>query len=212
MKKIVLPTKDTTADVVILAHGAYPSEGTVARAILESAKRVVCTDGAAERFIDEGGTPIAIVGDGDSIDKHYDNYILVSEQQTNDLTKAFHYCLSKRWRNIIILGATGLREDHTLANISLLVDIYTPEAESVMMISDFGCFAASAGKAVYETESGQQVSVFTSRCATRVSAIGLKYPFPADELPMLWQGSLNEALGTEITVMSDSYVVIYRVF
>ena len=47
----------------------------------------------------------------------------VTEQETNDLNKAFRYCLANGWTDIVILGATGKREDHTLGNIGLLMAV-----------------------------------------------------------------------------------------
>ena len=53
-----------------------------------------------------------------------------TEQETNDLSKAFRYCLKRGWKKLFILGATGKREDHTMGNISLLSD-YQAQADAV---------------------------------------------------------------------------------
>ena len=44
----------------------------------------------------------------------------MKDQETNDLTKAVNYVKTLGFREVLILGATGRREDHTLGNISLL--------------------------------------------------------------------------------------------
>ena len=52
--------------ITILANGNYPTH-PIPQQILSSTERVICCDGAANRFVAEGGTPFAIVGDADSL-------------------------------------------------------------------------------------------------------------------------------------------------
>ena len=68
MKKDKLPlvTAVSSFDAVILCDGDYPSHA-VALSILQHAKYLVCCDGAGMHYILHGGTPDAIVGDGDSL-------------------------------------------------------------------------------------------------------------------------------------------------
>ena len=51
---------------ILLADGNYPIHPKPLR-LLHSGEPVVCCDGAANRFVAEGGVPVAIVGDGDSL-------------------------------------------------------------------------------------------------------------------------------------------------
>ena len=53
----------------------------------------------------------------------------ISDQETNDQTKAVNFLLAQGKRRIAIIGATGNREDHTLGNISLLSDYLRAGAE-----------------------------------------------------------------------------------
>lgn len=105
-------------DAVILANGEYPAAAPPLQ-ILADAPYVICCDGGADEYIRNGHIPNLIIGDGDSISeenrKKY-GYLLhrISEQDTNDQTKAVNYLLSQGKRRIAIVGATGKREDHTL--------------------------------------------------------------------------------------------------
>lgn len=59
-----------------------------------------CCDGAANTYLRFGKMPAAIVGDGDSllpeIKERYVHLIhRETEQDTNDLSKAFRFCLSQ---------------------------------------------------------------------------------------------------------------------
>ena len=109
---------------VILADGAFPN-GREALEHLEKADRVICCDGAARSLVAYGREPDRIVGDLDSLSEEFkkrfaDRIEHVSEQESNDLSKAFRYCREQGYKNIVILGATGKREDHTMGNLSLL--------------------------------------------------------------------------------------------
>lgn len=209
-----MPDAATVVETVILADGEYPSEGIPA-AILRNARYVVCCDGAADAYIRHGGTPDAIVGDGDSLNPSTakllaDRIFLTSEQETNDLTKAFAYCMEHGRENIVILGATGRREDHTIGNISLLAD-YSRKA-NVSMITPTGVFNAIHAPASFASAARQQISIVTIGTATRVSVKNLKYTPPADGLCSWWRGTLNEAEGDFFEIYTDGPTLIFRAF
>ena len=94
-----MPDAATAPETVILADGEYPAEGIPA-ALLAQARYVVCCDGAADAYTAHGGIPSAIVGDGDSISRttaqrFRDILHIVPDQETNDLTKAFSFCMEQ---------------------------------------------------------------------------------------------------------------------
>ena len=120
-----------TIDAVVLANGEYPASPLPLK-ILAEAPYVVCCDGGADEYIRRGHTPDVIIGDGDSLsdeNRRKFGHILhrISDQETNDQTKAVNFLLAQGKRRIAIIGATGKREDHTLGNISLLIDYLRAE-------------------------------------------------------------------------------------
>ena len=105
-------------EAVILANGDYPTH-PIPLQILANAPYIVCCDGGADTYIDRGNVPDVIIGDGDSLseeNRRKYSHILhcVSDQETNDQTKAVNFLLLQGKKNIAIVGATGKREDHTL--------------------------------------------------------------------------------------------------
>lgn len=209
-----MPDARDTPHTVILADGDYP-HGKVAAALLSRAQRVVCCDGAAAGFVSRGGVPYAIVGDCDSIGTQLHTRFAAiihrdPDQETNDLTKAVRYCVGKGMRDITILGATGRREDHTLANISLLVD-YALDAD-VRMVTDTGAFDPILTDAQFESYEGQQVSVFTLSPQTLITTIGLCYPLDRASLTRWWCGTLNQSEGDRFGFASTGPAIVYRQF
>jgi thiamine pyrophosphokinase len=191
-----------SSKTVILANGQFPTQATPLAA-LHAAARIVCCDGAVDKLVENGLAPTWIVGDLDSLsDRARAEYreILVCrhDQETNDLTKAFRFCLSHGWDDIVIVGATGLREDHTLGNLSLLAD-FACEA-TVVLLTDTGWFTPLTASARLPAHAGQQVSLFALDPLTVVKAEGLKYSLDGLRLARWWQATLNEACGDTVSL------------
>lgn len=201
--------KDKIFDAVIVAGGESPI-ATVPLDILHNAPYVVCCDGAADRYIATGHIPDAIVGDGDSIsaenrEKYAHLLHIIAEQETNDQTKAVHFLMEQGKRRIAIVGATGLREDHTIGNISLLVE-YARMGCDVCSFTDYGIFIPCNGTTTHKCHKGQQVSIF-SITAKDLSAEGLRYPIY--DFSNWWQGTLNECTGNEFTINATGWYLLF---
>ena len=197
---------------VILANGSYPQNNEIQH-ILETATYIVCCDGAADELIRHSITPNLIIGDGDSISPK--NKALLSpifhqidDQETNDQTKAVHYLTSQGKNGFIILGATGKREDHTLGNISLLID-YMCEGIQVKMYTDHGIFIPLKDNQVLTSYPGQQISIFNFG-TTGMTATSLKYPIR--DFTNWWQGTLNEALSDKFKIHAEGNYLIYKAY
>ena len=197
------------ASAVVLGNGDFPKNEFPLQ-ILKNAESVTVCDGAANEFVARGGKPDVIIGDGDSLDSGLrerlkDIFVHISEQETNDQTKAVTFLSKKGVRDIAILGATGKREDHTLGNISLLVE-YFKAGLNVRIFTDYGVFVVAEGETTFETRPGKQISVFNFGC-TQMQSENLKYPlYP---LANWWQGTLNEAVADTFTLRTDGIFMIF---
>ncbi len=196
-------------EAVIVAGGDYPTSEQALQ-VLHNAPYVVCCDGAADRYIATGHVPDAIVGDGDSISaynrtKYATRLHIVAEQETNDQTKAVNFLLGKEMRNIAIVGATGRREDHTIGNISLLIE-YARAGAQVRSFTDHGVFIPCNGDTTLKCRKGQQVSIFAIT-AKNLSAEGLLYPIY--DFTNWWQGTLNECTGEQFTIHAEGEYLLF---
>ena len=175
-------------EAVVLANGEYPTAppafADIGRCALRSLLRRRC-----RRYIRNGHTPNLIIGDGDSISeenrKKYGHLLhRIAEQETNDQTKAVNYLLSQGKRRIAIVGATGKREDHTLGNISLLMD-YMRAGADVRTYTDHGIFIPCRNTCTFTCQPGQQVSIINFN-ARKLHGLGLVYPL--SDFTSGWQG------------------------
>lgn len=201
---------------IILANGAFPTHPVPLQA-LHQAGRIVCCDGAVAPLLAATRLePAAIVGDLDSLPPDLQarfRTILHREagQEDNDLAKAFRFCLARQWQPIAILGATGLREDHTLGNLGWLVD-FAMQAD-VTLLTDTGVFTAIHRACVLPCHPGQQISLFTLNGQTTLDASGLRYPVRQLCPTRWWQATLNEACGTQCEIhAAGGPVLVYQTY
>lgn len=203
--------------VVILANGVFPATEKTLN-ILRSADTVICCDGAAAHLVAAGIEPDIIVGDMDSIpvelmEKYSSIIRKIDEQETNDLTKAFGIAkkLVSEEDFIHILGATGMREDHTLANISLLAE-YTAESPCrIDMISDYGRFIAETDSCVLNGVPGTEISIFAFDNTLRVHSEGLEFSTDSVKFNSLWPATLNRVEKTpfNLKLSHPAKIIIY---
>lgn len=196
-------------DAVIIANGEYPT-AAVPLQIIESAPFVACCDGGANEYIARGNTPDIIIGDGDSLNaanREKYSHILhcIDEQETNDQTKAVGWLLQHGYKRIAIVAATGKREDHTLGNISLLIE-YMRAGACVQSFTNYGTFIPSKDSFTRPTRKGQQISIINFT-ASGFSSQGLRYPLY--DFTNWWQGTLNEAVADSVTIECKGEFLIF---
>ena len=198
---------------VIIANGRYPTH-SIPLSIIEEAAYIICTDGAANHFIAQGKVPHAIVGDGDSISgenkaKYADILHIERDQECNDLTKSVRFAVDRGITDLTIVGGTGLRDDHTIGNISLLAEYLL--TVNVKMVTNSGVFTPINRPTTFESRKGEQVSIF-SIDREPISTQGLKYMINNRILNNWWEGTLNESAGESFTINTSGRVIVFQVY
>lgn len=190
--------------VVILAAGDFPRKGGTAWRILENADVVVCCDGAADAFRRRfSREPDFAVGDCDSLKGEFANVVRIAEQDTNDLEKAARFCRAKGWRNPVVLGATGKREDHTIGNVFRAMDL------GLEIVSDYGRFVPFCGRKTFAVQKGSAISVFAADPAARMSSTGLQWPLDGVVFANPYCATLNRATGEKVVIETDRRACAY---
>lgn len=194
-------------DTVILAAGDFPRKGGAARALLDGAARVVCCDSAADRFRRIcRREPFAVVGDCDSVKGRFERVVRMDEQDTNDLAKAALFCRESGFRDPVILGATGKRDDHSIGNVFRALDL------GLDVVTDYGRFTVLEGAATYRVKKGAAISVFATDRATRMTSKGLEWPLDAVTFTDLYCATLNRASAATVTLTTTKRVYVYFAF
>ena len=214
---------ETAQQIVILAAGGFPTHPVPLRALRE-AHFVVCCDSAYSQFLAFNASlsiPFIVIGDGDSLSADSqrqlgDRWLQVDEQDYNDLHKAMTWAAGRfpiHNAQFTILGATGRREDHTLGNISYLVTFAEeyPGAD-ITMLTDHGSLCAVRGSRTFASFPRQQISIFAMNPAVPIYGHGLKWPLDAFHARRWWQATLNETLGSEFSLSSEDWLVLFRTY
>lgn len=214
MRHFPLPKSTDRPALVILAAGDFP-HGAVARALLDAADQVICCDGAAEEYCATGALPVAVVGDFDSLSQQLreslaDRLHHRPDQDVNDLWKALSLAIERGAQEVVVLGAFGRREDHTIGNLMLCAARMNEVA--IHVVGDRGAFEFIDCDSTFESYAGEQVSLFTLSPATEISTVGLRYQPPQNHLAAMWQGVSNESLGEQFTIRTNGPTIVYRLF
>jgi thiamine pyrophosphokinase len=184
--------------------------------MLGEASLIIACDGAADTLHRQGFTPSAVVGDMDSLSPEmrrlYAGRLYPgADQETNDLTKAVRHAQASGQKEALIVGATGMREDHTLGNISLLAD-YAPLFSRIEMLTDHGLFTPLSQTTTLKSVPGQQISLFALPPESKITAERLRWPITNRILTSWWQGTLNEALSDTFTIRLEegARIIVFR--
>lgn len=197
--------------VVIIGDGRFPKT-EYPRYLIRNADFIICCDGALSKFIrnsesifGERRLPDIVVGDMDSLSpalkkKHSDIIVKIDEQEHNDQTKAFRWAMENLQgiSQIYILGATGEREDHTIGNMSLLMEYartYDLEKTgiNVEMVSDHATIFAVTDTFEMECGEGRRISIFTPDNSLKIRSTGLEWPTDDVVFDNWWKATLNRA-------------------
>lgn len=206
------------ATAVIVGNGQFPKK-EYPLYLLESADYVVCCDGALDTYLRHFRNrtlrrPDVVIGDMDSLSKKAaakfsDIAVRIEEQETNDQSKAFHYILEHfpDVDTVHILGATGKREDHTIGNLSLLME-YAREMRRqdcgrtvfVDIVSDWSTAFAVTDSCDLNIGEGRSISIICPDNSLNIKSEGLVWPTDNVVFDNLWQATLNRASADRISL------------
>jgi thiamine pyrophosphokinase len=142
------------SSVVIIGDGKFPKT-EYPRYLIRQADFIICCDGALLKFLrnskaifGEERLPDLVIGDMDTLSaamqkKYADIIVKENEQDHNDQTKAVRWVLANLdgVEQIHILGGTGGRADHTIGNVSLLMEytrMFDLGGTAIEMVTDEG--------------------------------------------------------------------------
>lgn len=177
---------------------------------------VICADGGYDTAIKSDISPDLLIGDFDSINAIPENVrriILPVEKDVTDSVAAFNEGVKQGYNKFVLFGGTGGRNEHTLANISLMANA-SRKGIDFTIIDEKHIFRSITNSSVkIKKRENQQISVFAyGNIADGVTLKGLYYPLNDFSLD-----PFDGALGTsnhivdeygEITVKKGTLVII----
>ena len=194
--------------VVIICDGAFPKK-EYPQYLISSADFIICCDGALTKFLKnsknifgEERLPDLVIGDMDTLssamqNKYSEIIVRESEQEHNDQTKAVRWALSniKDISTIHILGATGGRADHTIGNLSLLMEytrMFDLKDIYIEAVSDEETIFPVTDTIEFDCGQGREISIFSPDNSLRIKSKGLIYKTDDVIFDNWWKATLNK--------------------
>jgi len=144
-------------------------------------------------------------------EKYSDIIIEKKSQDENDLRKALKWLDENGYSDITILGATGLRDDHSIANVFSILD--QDFKFEVRIITDYGTFQIVKDKIEVASFKGQSVSLFAAKKNVKITTHGLKYRMKSGLLNHIYSGALNKSISSSFTVSCDGgNILLYTAY
>ncbi|MCH8568442.1 MAG: thiamine diphosphokinase [Balneolales bacterium] len=191
-----------------MANGRPPSQKNLSKAV-KWADITIAADGGISALLKYGIMPDYLIGDLDSAANEINTcksagaeVITDEDQETNDLEKALKLARKLNATDVIVLGGTGYRIDHTLKNLSVIQQF--SDAFSELRLTDDYCTTRVITSPFYCTmHKGEVVSLFPlSGIVKNITSRGLKYCLNNESLENgKRDGSSNEALGGPVEIV-----------
>ena len=197
--------------VVLIANGQRPSHPKIIQ-IIKDAEKIICIDNGYEIIKDLKIIPSAIIGDLDSVNlNEVDQSVEIikrEDQNSSDLEKALNYCIEKGFSKVYLLASTGLRDDHNLANLILIIDFI--EKINVIILSDEYEIEAVKGKKKYKSKKNTQISIISINEGNKITTGGLKYNLKDEVLKSRSHGISNSTIEDNFFIECVKPILLFR--
>lgn len=206
-------------DVIIISGGTIQTDFalTFLKKRIKPDTCIIAADRGLEFLAETEYMPDVVVGDFDSLSERGSQYLdslknteilrLKPEKDDSDTQSAANYAMDRGAKRITVLGATGNRIDHLLANFGLLV-MAKNKGTSMDLVDQYNYIRLIESGTVLqrETQFGKYVSFFSiGGDVTGLTLKGFKYPLDGHRLTPSDSGLTvsNEITDTEAEVTFD---------
>ena len=195
---------------VLIANGEI-SETQYVKSIIDSNNFFISIDSKLENLSKLGIKPNLILGDLDtaSIHKRDSNtkVIKLYDQSKSDFEKSLDYCISENIRNLYILGATGERDDHNLANI-MIAQQYSDALHIELITNFFQIFFVNGSKEILEKKY-RNLSMMSLIDDNKITTSGLQYNLSDEKLNSYSHGISNRIVSDKCLIKSEKKLILF---
>jgi len=201
---------------LVVCNGEMPSLQLIAP-FLKTKPYVICADGGANKIRSFKIIPHCIVGDLDSITQKTRRFyssvpiIQLSDQNSTDLEKVLEHLIGLKITSATIVGATGDRPDHMLANFSILLKYHKRLA---LKFFDDWCTVEIVQRSIrFKAAVGQQISLIPMGKCSGITTQGLRFPLKNESLELgIREGSSNEAVRAQVSIsMKRGSLLLFKI-
>jgi thiamine pyrophosphokinase len=204
---------------IIIANGKSPSKKVVDYFYSKGFNTIICADGGANSARNLGIIPDFIIGDLDSISsstlKYFKNksaIIQIKRQNDTDVEKCLKFAIKKKFDEVVLLGVTGDRLDHTICNLGIVIKFF---GKINIYLSAESSFLTSINQTTeFNSKVGETISIYAFDDKTKISSTGLKYKLNNAALPFgVRESTSNVSISEKIILkVKNGIVFVIRDF
>ncbi|MEE9429818.1 MAG: thiamine diphosphokinase, partial [Melioribacteraceae bacterium] len=150
--------------------------------------KIICADGGANSIRKLNIIPDYIIGDLDSISKTNLNYFKMKSkivhykrQNDTDVEKSLKFLIKKNYDEVVLLGSTGDRLDHTICNLGIVIKYFNKIKISILHGNSY--LRAYNKDVELKTILGEIISIYGFDNKTKIKSNSLKYQLNNVSLP-----------------------------
>ncbi len=173
---------------IILANGKAPKKNQITFLLKNGFEKLICADGGANSALKLGLVPDYIIGDLDSVSsialnryKSKSRIIKIKRQNDTDVEKCLKFAIKSGYSEVVLMGATGNRLDHTFCNLGIIIKFF--HNIKIILTAEDSILIPYTGKVELKTVPGETISVYGIDSNTKITSSGLKYPLNNVALP-----------------------------
>ena len=199
-----------STSAVLVANGEKPVSN-YAKQLIKEINLKICVDSNLSIFRELDIEPDIIIGDLDTVDinKSSSKSTIVNEEDQNktDLEKSLDYCIAQNIKDIYIIGATGERDDHSLANI-MIAQQYSDTLNIEMISNFFQIFFVNGSKEILEKKS-RNLSMISLIADNKITTSGLEYNLSDQKLNSFSHGISNRIISDKCLIKAKEKLILF---
>ena len=166
--------KNNMKKCLIIANGKFPPKSIVKHFINQGFSTIICADGGANSARKLCITPDFIIGDLDSIEsdtiKHFKNKSVIIQykrQNDTDVEKCLKFAIKKKIDEVILLGVTGDRLDHTICNLGIVIKFF--DKIRISLVAEKSFLIPINKTTILKSRVGETISLYAFDKKTKIS-------------------------------------------
>jgi thiamine pyrophosphokinase len=199
---------------IILANGKPPRKSLIKFFIEKGFSTFICADGGANSALKMDLIPDFIIGDLDSVSdsaikkyKSVSRIIKIKRQNDTDVEKCLKFAIKSDCKEVVLMGGTGNRLDHTFCNLGIVLKFFKQIKISVVAENSF--LNPYSKNIKIESYPGETISIYGIDPKTKISSRGLKYPLKKVSLAFGKKESTSNVSTSKVVELKISSGIIF---
>jgi len=197
---------------LIIANGKSPTKKVIEYFIKKGFTSLICADGGANSVRKLNLLPDFIIGDLDSITddnlKYYSKKVSIikyKRQSDTDVDKSIKFAIRNKFAQIVLLGVTGDRLDHTICNLGMVIK-YLNKIK-IYIAAEKSFLIPVKDQTNFVSKPGEIFSIYAFNDKTKISSTGLKYKLNNTTLLFgLRESTSNVSISESVTIKVENGV------